>query len=186
MDEDLQRLLRERQYEPAFNSLLERYQRKVFHLALCMLRNPAGAEDAAQEVFLRIWRALPYYNESAAALSTWIFTIARNTCLSQIRSNSIRSALSLTEPAVWEVVEARQQVKPQQPNELNIRQAVDGLAERNREVLSLYYFREKSYEEVAEILGIPLGTVKSYLHRAKKALAETMRAPNVKEREERR
>src|SRR5437764_14116191 len=99
MDEDIHQHLTKRRYEEAFEMLVERYQRKVFSLALSMLRNPAQAEDTAQDIFLKLWHALPGYS-GAASLSTWLFVIARNTCLTQIRSNSYRAALSLEEPAV--------------------------------------------------------------------------------------
>src|SRR5690242_18119635 len=81
MDEDVQQLLERRSYSQALERLLDLYETKVFRTALSILRNPARAEEATQDVFLKLWQVLPRY-DGRAALGTWIYTIARNTCLS--------------------------------------------------------------------------------------------------------
>src|SRR5690606_27577226 len=83
-DADIRQRLRARQYREAFALLLPRYRDKVFRLIFSMLRDHALAEDTTQEVFLRIWRALPGF-AGQSQLSTWIYAIARNGALSEIR-----------------------------------------------------------------------------------------------------
>ena len=78
----------------AFDLLFVRYSRKVFHLALAILRNHGETEDAAQDALLKVWRALPSYDGSAS-FSTWLYVIARNTCFTRLGRN--RPQLSLTE-----------------------------------------------------------------------------------------
>ena len=82
-DSDIRRQLDARQYGEAFALLLERFKEKVFRLAFSILRNETQAEDAAQDVFVKIWKALPAYH-GGASLSTWIYAIARNTCLTEL------------------------------------------------------------------------------------------------------
>jgi RNA polymerase sigma factor (sigma-70 family) len=95
-EDDVRRLLRERRYEIALERLLDLYQKKVFRLAVVMLKDRARAEETTQDVFLKVWRALPAY-DGRATLSTWIYTIARNTCLSAVRNESYRRTDPLDE-----------------------------------------------------------------------------------------
>ena len=141
---------------------LARYKDKVFRLAGSILGNPAAAEDATQEVFLKVWRALPYF-KSRASLSTWIYTITRNTCLNW-------KAREREAPAGSEAVAAA--------GNPDARLLVDELLRQipadYRRVLTLYYLEDRSYEEVADHLDLPIGTVKTYIHRAKRLLAERL------------
>jgi len=89
MDEDIRQRLGGQRYAEAFELVLDRYQDKVFRLAFSMMRNEAQSQDAAQDVLVRIWKGLPDYH-GGAALSTWIYTITRNTCLTELRKRSTR------------------------------------------------------------------------------------------------
>src|SRR5260370_33219358 len=94
MDEDVQHLLRRRRYAAALEQLLNRYEAKVFRMALTFLRDPARAEDVTQDIFLKLWQALPAY-DGRAAPGTWLYAIARNTCLSVARAESYRKTFPL-------------------------------------------------------------------------------------------
>src|SRR5215469_344948 len=94
MDEDVQHLLRRRRYQEALRHLLNKYETKVFRMALTFLKDPARAEDVTQEIFLKLWQALPDY-DARASPGTWLYTIARNTCLSAARADSYRKSLPL-------------------------------------------------------------------------------------------
>ena len=88
MDDEVQRLLAARRYDEALERLLDQHERQVFRMAVMMLGGDAGrAEEATQDVFLKLWRALPSY-DGRASPSTWLYTIARNTCLSAVRAES--------------------------------------------------------------------------------------------------
>src|SRR5438552_2829170 len=106
MDDDIQELLGSKRYRESFDLMVTRYQHKVFRLAFSYMRDASQAEDTTQEIFLRLWRALPGFT-GAASLSTWLYTIARNTCLNQIRSRSYRQTLSMDVPAIRAAAEAR-------------------------------------------------------------------------------
>jgi RNA polymerase sigma-70 factor (ECF subfamily) len=168
MDDDIRSRLETQQYCDAFELILERYKNKVFRLAYSMLHDPTQAEDSTQDVFVRIWKGLPGYH-GGASLSTWIYAIARNTCLTALRSAP--APLSLEEPGVRMAAEARRETPREAPGAPDLEYLVSRLPEKYRRVIALYYMEEKSYEEVARMLDLPMGTVKAHLHRAKKELA---------------
>lgn len=167
-DEDVGELLRRRQYEGAFGLLLDRYQEKVFRLAFAILKEAGRAEEATQEAFLKLWEALPFY-DGRAAPSTWLYTIARNTCFSTLRRESYRMTAPIVdcvEPSRCETLLRHAEIK----------QLLERLPTAQREVITLFYLEDQSIQDVAQMLGLPEGTVKSHLHRARRALAEMMRS----------
>jgi RNA polymerase sigma-70 factor (ECF subfamily) len=154
---------------PEFESLIERFQGKVFRLAYSMVGDRAAAEDLSQEVFVRIWKALPGYR-GESSLATWVFAIARNACLSRRRREAARRAASLDVAAVRAEAESLHAREDRHPRELDMRDLLARISEKHRRVLTLYYLEDRSYEQVAELLGLPVGTVKTHLHRGKKEL----------------
>jgi RNA polymerase sigma-70 factor (ECF subfamily) len=172
MDDDIRLQLEARRYAEAFDLLLPRYQDRVFRLAFSMMHNETQAEDIAQDVFVKIWKALPGYH-GGASLSTWIYTITRNTCLTELKKRSTRPTVSLHEPemeAVADTIPALQAHDADAGMEMDAEQLLAQLPEKYRRVITLFYLEQKSYEEAAAMLGIPLGTVKTLLFRAKKEL----------------
>ena len=171
MDEDVQALLEKHRYRQAFERLLELYEVKVFRMAVMFLRDAGRAEEVAQDIFLKLWQVLPSYDRRAA-LSTWLYTIARNTCLSAVRLEKHRKTSPLNSSAelaatgaggedVWASIE--------------LERCLARLSEIQRHVITLFYLQEKSVEEVARMLDLPNGTVKSHLHRARLALASMIK-----------
>ncbi len=172
MEDEIQQQLEARQYSEAFQLLLESFQAKVFRLAYSMMRNETQAEDVAQDVFVKIWKALPGYH-GEASLSTWIYTITRNTCLTELKKRTTRPTVSLYEPemaAAADSISALQTTDADPGAERDVAALLAELPERYRQVITLFYLEQKAYEEVAVMLGIPLGTVKTLLFRAKKEL----------------
>ncbi len=173
MDEsDIQRELRAGQYSAAFALLLERCKERVFRLAWSILRNETQAEDAAQDVFVKIWKGLPAY-QGGASLSTWIFAITRNTCLSELTRRGRHPTVSLQEPAMEaasDSIPALRSADPEPGAEMDVKILLAQLPEKYRQVITLFYLEQKAYEEVAGMLGLPLGTVKTLIFRAKKEL----------------
>ncbi|MEK7407745.1 MAG: sigma-70 family RNA polymerase sigma factor [Acidobacteriota bacterium] len=169
MDEEIRALLAGKRHREAFELLLSAYQNKVFRLACGMLGNEALAEETAQDVFVRIWKALSGYR-GEASLSTWIYAIARNTCLTAIRRGASREEVSLDDPAAQAAAAHREE------NRGEVFAELARLPEKYRQVLTLFYMEEKSYEEVARLLDLPMGTVKSHIHRARKQLAQQLLA----------
>jgi RNA polymerase sigma-70 factor (ECF subfamily) len=173
-DQDIVELLHGGALEAAFERLVDRYERKVYRLCCSLLRDPDQAEDAAQESLVRVWKALSKYDQRAS-LSPWIYTITRNRCLTAIERR--RDLDSLSDPAVEHEAEVAQAVGPEteQDHLAVLRELVEALPERFRRVLTLFYYEERSVAEVAQMLGLPEGTVKTNLHRARAALGEQLR-----------
>jgi RNA polymerase sigma-70 factor, ECF subfamily len=172
MEDDIRLHLEARRYGEAFNGLVEQFQDKVFRLAFSMLRNETQAQDTTQDVFLKIWKALPGFR-GGASYSTWIYTITRNTCLTELKKRSSHPTVSLHDPEMEKATDsipALQFADRESGVELDVRMMLAQLPEKYRQVITLFYLEQKAYEETAAMLGIPLGTVKTLLFRAKKEL----------------
>jgi RNA polymerase sigma-70 factor (ECF subfamily) len=167
-DEDVQSLLRKDLCAAAFDLLLDRYQEKVFRLVYSILKATARAEEVTQDIFLKMWQVLPDY-DGRASLSTWLYTIARNTSLSALRAESYRKTLPIED---YEPPAANWEAGMQQ---LEIKQLLQRLPEVQEQVITLFYLQDRSVEDVAHMLDLPEGTVKSHLHRARRALADLLR-----------
>jgi RNA polymerase sigma-70 factor (ECF subfamily) len=167
MDGDVRRLLRERRYREALEHMLDRHEQQVFRMALAMLRDRGRAEEVTQDVFLKLWKALPTY-DGRALPSTWLYAIARNTCLSALRAEKYRATVHLDnapEPASDPVADP------------GVRELLVRLPDDQREAVLLFYWQDKSIAEVAALLGLPEGTVKSLLYRARRTLGAMMGVP---------
>jgi len=177
-DSDVVELLRAHGRERAFALLLPRYEHKVFRLCCALLRDPAQAQDAAQESLVRVWKALPSY-DGRASLSSWIYTITRNRCLTAIERRRTHldlndSEFELESQAAEVALEPAFESESEQRS-VQLRELIDLLPERARRTLVLFYFEQRSISEVAQQLGCPEGTVKTHLFRARAALAKLLK-----------
>ena len=157
----------------AFAELVRRHQGKVRGLLLRLTANPTLADDLGQEVFLRAYRGLVGF-EGRSRFSTWIYRIAYNVFLNhQTRSRELTAL-----PQTFETHTPAPDTELS-PSRYDLRRdlaaAIATLPERYRAVVTLYYLEDVSYPEIAEVLDLPLGTVKTHLHRAKKLLREQLR-----------
>jgi RNA polymerase sigma-70 factor (ECF subfamily) len=157
--------------QEAFERLVPAYRRRVFGLAYSILRDRAAAEDLAQEVFVKLWQALPRY-DGRAQLSTWIYAITRNAAVSALRAR--RRSVSLSDAAVMAEVEALAAEPAAEPGDPELRRRIESLPEKQRQAVTLYYLDERTVEEVAEMMGLPANTVKTHLHRARASLAAAL------------
>lgn len=171
VDADIHARLQARLYREAFELLAPRYRDRVFRLTFSMLRNRAQAEDVAQEVFLRVWRALPGF-AGHSQLSTWIYAIAKNASLSELRKRRLHVSLDQDDDERHPQLAALAAPEEDDSATVSVAQVLDQLPERYRQAVVLFYMEDKSYEQTAASLGLPLGTVKALLHRARKRLVE--------------
>jgi RNA polymerase sigma-70 factor (ECF subfamily) len=167
--------------EASFELLLQRYRRPLCHFLNRMVRDAAQAEDLAQEVFLRVYRARREY-EPSAKFTTWLFRIATNLALNALRDRRYRQAeVSLDAPAEAEdgsemplEVPDGAPVVEQQLVERDrlavIRGAIYALPEKQRAAVLLHKYQELDYDEIARILGCSVSALKSLLFRAYEAL----------------
>lgn len=176
-DADVRLRLQAGDYRAALEMLLTRYRDRIFRLAISMLRDRSEGEDVTQEIFLRLWRALPSYS-GRASLSTWIYAISRNACLSRIRRR--RPQVSLDDPAAYAdpAIAALEAPAGDDSATQSVLRLLDALPQRYREVVTLFYMEDKSCEQTAAALGIPVGTVKALLHRARRHMIKLARPPD--------
>ena len=155
--------------EAAFAQLVQRYGQPVLSICYASVLNPADAEDLAQEVFLAAWRSLPRFRGDAA-FSTWLFTLARNRCIDRARRARVRPQLV----AESEHAPAAQYVADEAPRRLAtaILASAATLSLPLRQALLLRDIQGLSYEEIAQLQDIPLGTVRSRIAAARSAVAE--------------
>ena len=160
--------------EAAFAELVEAYKDLVYAIVRRMVADRGLAEDLAQEVFLKIHRGLPYFRGDAR-LSTWIYRIVANVCIEA--RNRRRADVSLDDDR-----DGRGAIDPGQKDaafaDLELRdrleKAIAQLPDNYRMLIAAHYLQGVQYDALAEALGLPLGTVKTHLHRAKRRLRELL------------
>lgn len=177
-DADLVAALRRGDRRTVLEGLMTRYRQKVMNLAVSIVHNQALAEDLSQTVFVKVWQALPKF-DGRASISTWLYTITRNTCLTAVSRE--RRLVSLEhfgevadddgDPTVFGTAMANQEDANQPSAEYDVAKLLDQLPEHYRRVVVLFYMEDRSCEEVGQLLSMPTGTVKALLHRGRKRLA---------------
>jgi RNA polymerase sigma-70 factor (ECF subfamily) len=169
----------------AFAALVEKYKQPVMNFVFRSLRDEIEAEDLAQNVFLQAYKSRARYRQTAK-FSTWLFTIARNLCLNEIRRRSRHPAESIEEAHAEHEDQPRQQYEDKSqiapPDKLlhgelaqKIEEALAGLPENQRTAILLCRQDELSYEEIAEILDCSLSATKSLIHRGRETLKEKLK-----------
>jgi RNA polymerase sigma-70 factor (ECF subfamily) len=178
-DPDIRLMLRVRDDDnSAFEELVELYQRRLVAVMNHLVGNAEEAEDLAQEVFLRVYRARKKYRPRSK-FSTWLFTIANNLALNCLRSRQRKPVVPLApsdsgplgprpaEQLVHDQGTGPAQRMQQQELAALIRRALDGLNERQRMAVVLNKFEDMNYAEIAEVMGLTTKAVKSLLSRAR-------------------
>jgi RNA polymerase sigma-70 factor (ECF subfamily) len=159
--------------EKAFRKLVERYQPMAFAVVRGVLGDRRDVEDVVQDVFIRVYRGLSGFRGDAK-LSTWMYAIARNEAV-----NASRRRDPTSEPLEDVVIESREDARPDEEyrrkaQREDLERCLSELDRDFRVALELRYMGEMSYEEIAEAMELPLGTVKTYIHRAKIELKRVM------------
>lgn len=172
--------------QSAYGQLMDRYRSSIFHTMMKMVRNRDDAEDLTIEAFGKAFHKLPTYAPHYA-FSTWLFKIAINNCIDHIRKKRLQT-LSIDDPIEpnsdqdfsnnlrAQILNPEDAVIRDQRIGL-MRRSISKLSRKYRLMIELRYFEELSYEEIANELSIPLGTVKAQLFRAKEILFSMMQTP---------
>jgi len=155
----------------AFGVLVERYERAVYHLCLRTMRDSEEARDCTQEAFFKAFRSLKTFKPEAK-FSTWIFSIAYHACCDRLSRRKRYSDSELTDradstPGPAQVAESNDAARA-------LRDAIEALPEKYRTVITLYHLQGRQYDEIARVLDLPMGTVKTHLFRAKELLRKTL------------
>ena len=157
----------------AFSHLVETYQRPVFNLCYRMLNDAGDAEDAAQETFLRAYKAMKDYDDSRP-FPTWLLSIAAHYCIDQMRKRrmAIVSMEDLPYMEISDDAPGPETTVSRREEQKRIRILLETLNGTDRAAVIMYYWYDFSYEEIGEALSLSLSAVKSRLHRARLSMAQ--------------
>lgn len=184
-DEQLVECYREGRRE-AFAQLVQRYERDLFHFLVRFVRRAAAADDMFQETFLQVHLSIEQF-DSSRRFRPWLFTIAANKARDYLRRNKNAASNVLTSPiggasgaddgrTMIDLLEDElplpEEAAMEGETQKLVQETVEQLPDHLKEILLLAYFERFAYKEIAEMLGIPVGTVKSRLHAAVGAFAE--------------
>lgn len=169
----------------AFGLLVEKYRRKIERLIARLVRDPAEVEDLAQEVFIKAYRAIDTFR-GESAFYTWLYRIALNTAKNYLMSarrevETMSTSVEDEEGERFDLLEG--QGSDETPERLllsreiaeTVQAAMEGLSEELRTAIQLRELDGLSYEEIAQLMGCPIGTVRSRIFRAREAIAERLR-----------
>lgn len=169
--------------QKAYEQLLNRYKNGIFNMIYQMVKNHDETEDLVQETFIKAFNSLNSYNEQYA-FSTWLYKIAFNNCIDSLRKRKLKT-MSIDTPIKLNESEVQMEIKdnsetPEQNYIYNekkeqIQNSIDELPEKYRKTILLRHKEEKSYEEISEILNIPIGTVKARIFRAREMLKKKLK-----------
>ncbi|MEL1222423.1 MAG: sigma-70 family RNA polymerase sigma factor, partial [Candidatus Neomarinimicrobiota bacterium] len=163
----------------AYNELVKRYKDRLLNFVLRYFNNVEQAEDVVQDTLIKLYTHASYY-KNVAKFSTWIFTIAKNNALTELRKNKRKKTDSLwtDDGQVIDINSKEESLDSKVQNEIAIDQLnkfLDEIPENFRMAVVLRDFQELSYEEISKILEIPIGTIKSRINRGRIQLAEKMK-----------
>lgn len=168
----------------AFGLLVEKYQRRLLRLVMRMVRDPAEAEDVAQEAFIKAYRALPNFR-GESAFYTWLYRIGVNTAKNWLVANGRRMPTvsditsedgeGIDEGGLLRDEETPDRILMSKQIGATVNAAMDGLPEDLRTAIALREIDGLSYEEIAQVMDCPIGTVRSRIFRAREAIAQRLR-----------
>lgn len=172
--------------QQALTDLIISQQHYVYSIAMSVLKNADDAADLTQEAFIRLFRTLPQYN-GESRFTTWLYRLVVNLCRDELRRRGRQAPIVPPTPdddefdALHTVADSDRLIDPAQSLDLNqlrleVRRALEQLEPHYRLVLTLYYFEDLKYTDIAEILDLPLNTVKSHIRRGKERLAQLLQA----------
>ena len=158
----------------AFNLIVKTYSEKIYHHIRRFVYSHDDADDLTQEVFIKIWAALPSFRADAQ-LFTWIYRIATNESLNFLRKQKLRTILSLdsSDSILVKKLESDEHFNGDKI-QTALQKAIIKLPEKQRVVFNLRYFDEMKYEDIAEITGTSVGALKASYHHAYNKIKETL------------
>ena len=186
-DEDAALMLRVQRGDlAAFEALVEKHRQPVFNFIQRTIQNLDDTDDLAQQVFVQAWKAADRYRPTAR-FSTWLFTIARNLCLNELRRRGRHPTESLDAPRETEDGPVERELSSPDPTpvtsgvlleelEQRIEEALADLPETQRSAILLFREQELPYEEIAQLLGVSVSATKSLIHRGRETLKQRLKA----------
>lgn len=180
-DEQLAQRLQQDDHE-SFGHIIDRYEPALIRYASRLVRDHDAAEDVVQETFVKAYRDIQSF-DTKRKFSSWLYRIAHNEAIDYIRKN--RRLVGLDEASEvasdTDIYSSAQSSLDQDKTKKRLGKAINAISLRYREPVILRFYEEKEYEEIAEIMRIPIGTVGTYISRAKKELKENLSDINIED-----
>ncbi len=167
---------RARAEREAFGELVRRYADRIFNLAYRMTGDRSAAEDLTQETFLRAFQALAGFKDGSP-FAPWLYRIAVNTCLTYRQRQQASSAEPLDDALavrLFDPAPPLEELAEQREVQAIVQRAILALPPRYRAVVILYHIEDRPYNEIADILGLPVNTVRTHLHRGREMLRDLL------------
>lgn len=162
----------------AWEQIVARYKRRVFHVSYKFTGRMADAEDLTQEIFLKVFKSLEKFNRDAD-FSTWLSSVARNYCIDRYRARRREREVVVEDLLAFDLAPASSgnphRVLEESDRRTFVREGINELPEKLRDAVRLRDLRGLSYQEMVTVLGVPEGTVKSRINRGREELARTLR-----------
>jgi RNA polymerase sigma-70 factor, ECF subfamily len=169
--------------QDAFALLVQRHQRRVFNMVMRMLQDYEDASEVTQEAFLAAWQGLPSFR-GEARFATWLYRITYHCCLRQLerrkREGNLQAVIEVEQ--ILESMHKEQQAEDileRRDRQAMVREQMEQLPSQYRMVLILRHLQEMTYEEIADILSMPVGTIKTHLFRARNLLKKRLLAQHL-------
>lgn len=169
--------------EQAYSKLVDKYERALYFHILKMIKDREQVEDLVQEAFVKAFNNLNTYSNSYA-FSTWLYRIATNHTIDYLRKKKLQT-LSIDEPMKTRDGEMQMQLPDEdagadrrimrKQRQRMVQEAIEDLPEKYRKVIEMRHMEEKSYQEIADVLDLPLGTVKAHIFRARELLYKELK-----------
>jgi RNA polymerase sigma-70 factor (ECF subfamily) len=167
--------LNEEERTQCFEEILRNYENRIYNLVYWRVGNEEDARDLTQDVFLKVYKALPKF-EGRSSAYTWVYRIALNHTTNFLRRKRIFRFFGIEKAAEDpRIAEDPRDEMEKAPMRAKVRDKVQKLPDKYKQVVMLYYFEQKSYREMEEILGVSQGTLKSRLNRARAILSRSLR-----------
>ncbi|HVI49170.1 MAG TPA: sigma-70 family RNA polymerase sigma factor [Chitinophaga sp.] len=152
--------------EKVFSYLYDHYSPALYGVALKIVTDEASAGDVLQEVFIKIWRNIDRYDATKGRLFTWMLNITRNTAIDSLRSKAHKLELKVQDVTSTSLMHEPQLAVHLPVDHLGLTKVLDGLPKDQRAIIDFAYFKGCTQEEIAKVLDIPLGTVKTRMRNA--------------------
>jgi RNA polymerase sigma-70 factor, ECF subfamily len=153
-----------------FSKLYDHYSAALYGLILKWIKDPEAAQNLLQDVFVKAWRSRELYDSSKGKIFTWLYNIARHICIDHLRSKAYKKSKASVLSDDMSVIIPAGNTDNMTPDTIGLRKLVNTLRGEEKEVIEMMYFKGYTQREIAEIMGTPLGTVKTRMSRAIKNL----------------
>ena len=153
-----------------FSKLYDRFSTALFGLIRKWIKNKETAENLLQDVFIKVWRSRELYDAGKGRLFTWLYRITRNVCIDHLRSKAYKTYTAVIPEDSMTGIKTSFAEQSLLPDAIGLRKLVDTLRQEEKEVVDLMYFKGFTQRQIAEVMNIPIGTVKTRMSKAMKEL----------------